>query len=624
MDFATLAASLHPTPRPYQAALAEQLGEHLAPRLPAAIALQAPTGVGKTLVLAHAALTAAQEGQRVVWSTQTTLLRAQLRATLDQAIAALGPAAAGWARSAERRGRADYPSATRTLRLRHALADRGTDPDSLAVLDALARWTGPIGDFVAAYDDLPAPQALLCLTASCPPEEQAAYLAQRDGAAGARIVVQTHALSLIEARFKRLAADLVIFDEADTIGTVAAGAAEVRVALDDLGTLAQLAGAVIAEPIETLRARAAIADGIVWRDPPMAEAAQAAARALRAAARDATPELAQDLRDTAEDLARFATIDAPMVGAALTHEESAGPVLSVAAIDAAGWLGAVLEDRQTVLVSATLGRHEEDDLTAACRRLGFRNVAQVHVSPPSFGTMSFRLAPRDVPRPLRDGQPDPGFFDYAAAMVRQAAATGRTLVLAASYADTQELARRLPPGVFVQQRGQPLGPLVAQWQALPGGVLVTPTAWAGLDVPHGIDNVVIVRLPIPRPDELREAILAAAMQRRGRSADDARGVLFNEARATTMRRLTQGMGRGVRSAEDRCTVWIADPRFPLPANLTENLRLGLTQGPAAGWTELAKAIPLRFRTGGPLSAYGRARIVPAEGAVTQAARAGER
>ena len=61
-----------------------------------------------------------------------------------------------------------------------------------------------------------------------------------------------------------------------------------------------------------------------------------------------------------------------------------------------------------------------------------------------------------------------------------------------------------------------------------------------------------------------------------------------------MRRLTQGMGRGIRSPEDRCTIWIGDPRFPLPASMTADLRRALTQGPAEAWKDFARAIPLRF------------------------------
>lgn len=359
---------------------------------------------------------------------------------------------------------------------------------------------------------------------------------------------------------------------------------------------------------------------IIWRDPAMAQEVRVIANQFRSASGGELPELSETLSDTADDLVQFATVDLTKTGAALVLDAGAGPVMAVAAVDAAGWLGTALRDKQVVLMSATLGKHEEDDLAAACRRMGFWKVEQVHVSPPNFGIMEFRLADRAVPLPFTaDGLPNAPFFDYTALMVQEAAQTGRTLVLCASYADVQELAQRLGTGVIAQQRGQPLTPHIERFRADPTGVLVTPAAWAGLDMPHMIDNVVIVRLPVPRPDELREAVLTAALEHRGRLAQDARNILASEGRADTMRRLAQGMGRGVRAADDHCTIWIADPRFPLPANLTIDLRRRLTQGAATSWQEMAQAIPVRFRRGGARSSYGEAKIVSFRNSTTAAA-----
>ena len=45
---------------------------------------------------------------------------------------------------------------------------------------------------------------------------------------------------------------------------------------------------------------------------------------------------------------------------------------------------------------------------------------------------------------------------------------------------------------------------------------------------------------------------------------------------------------------DSVRMWIADPRFPLPAALVRNPRLLLSRGPALKMVDLAKAIPMRF------------------------------
>jgi Rad3-related DNA helicase len=385
---------------------------------------------------------------------------------------------------------------------------------------------------------------------------------------------------------------------------------ETRLPLDEIAALAEQHGADVAAPIEALRARAG--EPISWRDVPMADAARGIAAALRRSAADADPDQAEALHDAAEELRRFAAEDGPRTGAALVQDAAAGPTLAVAAVDAAGWLGGALKDRQVVLLSATLGRHEEglDELQRACRRLGFHEVHPIAVAPARFGTMTFRLADRAVPPPLdAGGVPNPRFFDAAAGMVRAAAQEGRTLVLCASSGDVEELAARLPAGALLHRRGDRLSRLVERFRSDPHALLVTPGAWAGLDLPGLVDNVVVLRLPLGRPDPLRESTLAAALERRGLTDADARSILANEARGDAMRRLTQGMGRGVRTPDDSCTVWIADPRFPLPPAMVADLRRGLTQGPARGWEDMAKAIPLRFRQPPGRSAYDRARVI---------------
>lgn len=311
------------TPRAYQRDLAEQVAEHLAAGAPIAIGVQATTGVGKTWALAHAALEAAQAGRRVIWSTHTTLLRSQVLATLERALSVAFPEPLERPALAENRGRADYPSSSRVMRLRHALADRKAPVENISLLDALARWPGVISDFVEAYGELPVARSLVCLTAACPTEENAAFQLNRGVSAAAQIVVQTHALTLIEARFGRLAADLVIFDEADMIPNAAASAVETRLTLDHLADLAEQAGIDIADTLDLLRAKSADSV-VVSRDPAIANAAKSVARQLRAVELTAQPELGELLHDTADDLVHFANVEGPRIGAALVRDNAAG------------------------------------------------------------------------------------------------------------------------------------------------------------------------------------------------------------------------------------------------------------------------------------------------------------
>ena len=63
--------------------------------------------------------------------------------------------------------------------------------------------------------------------------------------------------------------------------------------------------------------------------------------------------------------------------------------------------------------------------------------------------------------------------------------------------------------------------------------------------------------------------------------------------AAAVRKLRQGIGRGIRAKNDICRLWILDPRFPVPESF--RLNRNLAQGPAASHKELAEsAIPARF------------------------------
>ena len=91
------------------------------------------------------------------------------------------------------------------------------------------------------------------------------------------------------------------------------------------------------------------------------------------------------------------------------------------------------------------------------------------------------------------------------------------------------------------------------------------------------------------------------------NAEAAAGILFARNRADTMRKLNQGLGRGIRTETDQVTVWIADPRFPLPAAVVMDPRRMLTQGPASRNIDLTNIIPPRF-----VDAYEAAKIVSVE------------
>ena len=120
---------------------------------------------------------------------------------------------------------------------------------------------------------------------------------------------------------------------------------------------------------------------------------------------------------------------------------------------------------------------------------------------------------------------------------------------------------------------------------------------------HGIGQGIPFRPPSVE-DEAERRFLEAV----GLAASRIDGLIVRDRGAAVRRNLAQGLGRGLRGPEERCTVWLLDPRFPLPKSMTRVIG-GPDQGLAAKHLELIHCIPARFRNG-PRPAVDRGRIWP--------------
>ena len=595
--------------RSEQDAIAEKIEEFLAGD-GQTLCVNAETGVGKTLAYAAPAALAAGGGRKVVVSTHTTQQMEQVLAAFDRLAAAL-PAPVTQAR---RLGRANFLSPGRIARI---LANRDDlDEDARALLGAARAHRGLIDEFEIDHDPLPVPRADVCLTASC--TDQRAYEAQRAEAGAADIVVQTHAMSVLDAIRGAVSADIAIYDEADALPAAAAGFAEARVTPLDLAAVAEryaLAGLEdAAAAFEAWAKRAVGAGGVAFKqDHP--EAVRHA-EAVRAALDGREDEHARDLRRA---LGAFIGLDPakPRRGAAVTAAPG-GHAFEVLALDPARVLRRSYEGRKTLFVSATLvvsATHDEADAsggfepflrTVGGPREAHPRWAKIGIRIEGFGEMTFALADRSVPKPFdEDRERAPAFDDYAASVLRAAMAEGgRVLALAPSFADVDEIARRVE-GVIAHRRGERLAAHLEAFKGSADGALVTPAAWAGTDLPGLLDHVVILRIPFPPPEAGRAGLLRRLLESRGHDGANAEGILFDRNRREAVRKLAQGLGRGIRGPDDRVKLWIADPRFPLPDALVLDERSLLSQGLAARHRYLADAIPRRFT-----DAYERAEILP--------------
>ena len=585
--------------RPAQDAVAESIERFLGEDAPT-MCVNAETGIGKTLAYGVPVALAASTGRRVVVSTHTTQQLGQVLATMRRIAEALPKPVT----VARRLGRANFISPGRIARI---LANRDDlDEEERALLNEARAHAGLIDEFETDYGTLPVSRADICLTSSC--THQGAYDSQRTETDAADIVVQTHAMSVLDAVRDEFDADIVVYDEGDTLPSAAAGFAESRVTPLDLTAVQErhaptgLRDAVAA--FEAWAERAVGNRGVVFKQDDAGGVHHA--QAIRAALQGLETEHVRDLR---RSLAAFINLDSTgsYRGAAVVATRD-GYAFEVLALDPGRVLRRTYEDRKTLFVSATLAVGS-GDFEPFLRSVGVHRSAgmhPLHAEIVNFGSMAFVLAERSVPSPFgEDGERDSAFDDYAESVVRAAMDEGgRVLVLTPSFADVDEMTRRIA-GIIVHRRGEALAFHLDTVRSSPDGVLVTPAAWAGTDLPGLLDHVVILRIPFPPPHAGREDLLRRLLEARGHDGTSAKGILHGRSRRETIRRLAQGLGRGIRTPDDRVKVWIADPRFPLPDTLTLDPRLLTGQGLAARHRDLSRAIPRRFG-----DAYASAEIFP--------------
>ena len=223
------------------------------------------------------------------------------------------------------------------------------------------------------------------------------------------------------------------------------------------------------------------------------------------------------------------------------------------------------------------------------------------LQPGKYGRMQFRFADRSAPGPFRRNHDDddrtvadPQHLRYVADAVEEARKSGRVLVLCTSYKLVDELGARIPSAI-VHARGVRLGAFLDDFRTAPHGVLLTPAAWAGVSLPGMVDHVVIPRIPF-RPPSVEDEAKRSFLSQLGLAPTNIEGLIAGDRNAAARRKLAQGIGRGIRGPTESCTLWILDPRFPLPKSMARAIG-GPGQGKAVNNLPFINCIPSRFRRG---------------------------
>jgi ATP-dependent DNA helicase DinG len=582
----------------FAAAVARCLEEH------GWLVAEAGTGTGKTFAYLIPALLS---GRRVIISTGTRTLQDQL---FHRDLPLLGRALGRAATVALLKGRANYLCRERLGRLPRELPLEGRDREQLA--GRIAAWAeatveGDLAELPELPDGHPLRERITSTRDSCTGTRCAEYsrchvFAARRRAAEAEIVVVNHHLLLADLALKEEgwgdilpSADAVILDEAHQLPELVAqffgrhfGSRGVDQLIADLPPLLLESGFDpdrLAQPEAALRRalqqalRAAAAAGpagqrLAWGDdlPAFDRAGRALVTVLCELA-DALAGLGggEAIALASQRAANLAgeldvLLDAgPEEGARLIIPGARAFTCQLLPFEVGDRLRQILDARARswVFTSATLA--VAGDFSHFIGRLGLTDRCDTLAidSPFDYSRQALLYEPT--------GLPDPASPHYADAVVEAASelvdlAGGGAFLLFTSHRALEYSARALRQRwqqqgasayrVLVQGES-PREQLLREFREHGDAVLLgTSSFWEGVDVPgNALRLVVIDRIPFASPeDPLMRARLQRSRDQGGNPFSD-----FQLPEAALL--LKQGVGRLIRSEEDRGVVAILDPRL---------------------------------------------------------------
>ncbi|MFI4869501.1 MAG: ATP-dependent DNA helicase [Steroidobacterales bacterium] len=294
---------------------------------------------------------------------------------------------------------------------------------------------------------------------------------------------------------------------------------------------------------------------------PSAELQQCAtrARALAAALAQIIDDPGNGAGDAATDAAADAATDA-VAGARTVSTHARGFALRLLPYEIASRFQAQLTQGHNawIFTSATLA--VGDDFSHFANRLGLDGAASLRLdSPFDFSEQALLYLPRGLPNPS-----DPGFGDAVIETARpllESAGGGAFLLFTSHRAlrhAAQRLSGQLPDDLpLLVQGAAPREQLLRRFRASGRAVLLgTASFWEGVDVQGPALRLVIIdKLPFASPED--PVVRARIEYLKTRGANAFRDYQLPEAVLS----LKQGVGRLIRSEEDRGVVVICDPRL---------------------------------------------------------------
>ncbi len=182
-------------------------------------------------------------------------------------------------------------------------------------------------------------------------------------------------------------------------------------------------------------------------------------------------------------------------------------------------------------VSATLtvgGKFADFQNSMGIERISHLSSA---IEPEHHGTLDFHIVPMEIDTP-----------EWIAAIVETCRHVPKPALVATPSHELSELLGEQLPGAVVRTVEETATQAAERVAA--DGCLIAAGAWAGLDTPLRWRTIVVPRVPFGQPVVIDGEVTTS----------------YFDARNTAIRRLRQVIGRGLRSPDAKCSIYILDAR----------------------------------------------------------------